>query len=78
MGGFHLLGKDKAGIQAIIHNLKSQGVEKVAPSHCTGNKAIALFREAWDDDFIEGGCGAVIELPKPHDAPAPIPPASSR
>jgi 7,8-dihydropterin-6-yl-methyl-4-(beta-D-ribofuranosyl)aminobenzene 5'-phosphate synthase len=78
MGGFHLLGKDKAGIQAIIHNLKSQGVEKVAPSHCTGNRAIALFREAWDSDFIEGGCGAVIELPKSHDATAPVPPASSR
>lgn len=78
MGGFHLLGKDKAGIQTIIRNLKSQGVEKVAPSHCTGNKAIALFREAWGADFIEGGCGAVIELPKSYDAKAAIPPASTR
>jgi 7,8-dihydropterin-6-yl-methyl-4-(beta-D-ribofuranosyl)aminobenzene 5'-phosphate synthase len=78
MGGFHLLGKDKASIQAIIRNLKSQGVEKVAPSHCTGEEAIALFREAWGTDFIEGGCGAVIELTESHDARAPIPPASSR
>lgn len=62
MGGFHLLGKDKVGIQKIIRNLKSQGVENVAPSHCTGSKAIALFRDAWGADFIEGGCGAVIEL----------------
>jgi len=64
MGGFHLLRKDKAAIQAVIRNLKSQGVEQVAPSHCTGNKAIALFRKAWGDKFIEGGLGAVIELPK--------------
>jgi 7,8-dihydropterin-6-yl-methyl-4-(beta-D-ribofuranosyl)aminobenzene 5'-phosphate synthase len=64
MGGFHLLRKDKAAIQAIIRNLKSQGVEQVAPSHCTGNKAIALFSKAWGDKFIEGGLGAVIELPK--------------
>ena len=64
MGGFHLLHKDKAAIRAIIRNLKSQGVEQVTPSHCTGNKAIALFRKAWGDKFIEGGLGAVIELPK--------------
>ncbi len=64
MGGFHLLRKDKAAIRAIIRNLKSQGVEMVAPSHCTGNKAIALFRKAWGDKFIEGGLGAVIELYK--------------
>ena len=64
MGGFHLLRKDKAAIQAIIRNLKSQGVEQVAPSHCTGNKAISLFRKAWGDKFIEGGLGAVIELSK--------------
>jgi len=34
-----------------------------APSHCTGDEAIAMFRAAWGDDFIAGGCGAVIELP---------------
>ena len=62
MGGFHLLRKDKATIKAVIRNLKSQGVEQVAPSHCTGNKAIAMFRKAWGDKFIEGGLGAVIEL----------------
>ena len=64
MGGFHLLRKDKSAIQAVIRNLKSQGVEQVAPSHCTGNKAISLFRKAWGDKFIEGGLGAVIEFPK--------------
>jgi len=78
MGGFHLIGKNKAEIQAIIRNLKSQGVEKVAPSHCTGEEAIALFREAWGAGFIEGGCGAVIELTEAHDARVPIPPESSR
>lgn len=62
MGGFHLLRKDKATIRAVIRNLKSQGVERVAPSHCTGDKAIALFRKAWGNKFIEGGLGAVIEV----------------
>jgi 7,8-dihydropterin-6-yl-methyl-4-(beta-D-ribofuranosyl)aminobenzene 5'-phosphate synthase len=65
MGGFHLLRTDWKEIQGIIARLKSLGVEKVAPSHCTGEEAIALFREAWGENFVEGGLGAVIEVPLP-------------
>lgn len=61
MGGFHLGGRSDAEIRAIIKRLKALGVEKVAPSHCTGDKAIHLFREAWGGNFIEGGLGAVVE-----------------
>ncbi len=64
MGGFHLGGSSDAEIEAIIQRLKKMGVQKVAPSHCTGERAIQLFREAWGKDFIEGGLGAVIELPQ--------------
>jgi hypothetical protein len=39
------------------------GVRKAAPSHCTGDEAIAMFRAARGDGFVAGGCGAVIELP---------------
>jgi 7,8-dihydropterin-6-yl-methyl-4-(beta-D-ribofuranosyl)aminobenzene 5'-phosphate synthase len=63
MGGFHLAGKSDAEIRTIIKRLKSLGVRKVAPSHCTGDRAIHLFREEWKDDFLEGGLGAVIEVP---------------
>jgi hypothetical protein len=38
-------------------------VRKIAPSHCTGGNAIRMFRNEWADDFIEGGLGAVIEVP---------------
>jgi 7,8-dihydropterin-6-yl-methyl-4-(beta-D-ribofuranosyl)aminobenzene 5'-phosphate synthase len=62
MGGFHLLKKSNAEIRAIIKRLKILGVKKVAPSHCTGNNAIRMFRDQWKDDFIEGGLGAVIEV----------------
>ena len=41
----------------------AMGVKKVAPSHCTGEKATAMFREAWGDHFLEGGVGAIIEVP---------------
>ena len=58
MGGFHLRSKSDADIRAIIRRLKALGVKKVAPSHCTGDKAIRMFRHEWADGFIEGGLGA--------------------
>ncbi|OGI44033.1 MAG: hypothetical protein A2150_02350 [Candidatus Muproteobacteria bacterium RBG_16_64_11] len=63
MGGFHLLGRGPEENRATIAALRKLRVRKVAPSHCTGDAAIALFRETWGSDFTEGGCGAVIELP---------------
>jgi 7,8-dihydropterin-6-yl-methyl-4-(beta-D-ribofuranosyl)aminobenzene 5'-phosphate synthase len=63
MGGFHLLGRSAAQNRATVTALHQLGVQKVAPSHCTGDEAIALFRKAWGNDFIDGGCGAVIEIP---------------
>lgn len=65
LGGFHLLGKSESEIDAVIGRLKTLGVEKVAPSHCTGEAATAQFREAWGKDFVEGGLGAVIEIALP-------------
>ena len=64
MGGFHMGGRSVAEIRATIKRLQALGVKKVAPSHCTGDTAIRLFREAWQDDFIDGGLGAVIEVPR--------------
>ncbi len=63
MGGFHLRGRDPEKNRATVAGLRELVVRKVAPSHCTGDAAIALFRENWASDFIEGGCGAVIEVP---------------
>ena len=62
VGGFHLAGTSTMRIRDIIQKLKELGVEKVAPSHCTGEEAIGLFKENWGKDFVEGGCGAVIPL----------------
>jgi len=38
-------------------------VKENAPSHCSGEKAIELFKEAWGNNFIESGCGAKIKIP---------------
>lgn len=60
LGGFHLAFLSPPEILRIIDRLKALGVEKVAPSHCTGEEATALFRRGWGRNFVEGGLGAVI------------------
>ena len=60
MGGFHLRDKSAAEIEAIIAAFRQMGVEKVAPSHCTGDRAIAMFKDAYAENFIQGGTGSVI------------------
>ncbi|MDY6988475.1 MAG: MBL fold metallo-hydrolase [Thermodesulfobacteriota bacterium] len=62
MGGFHLSDAGDKTIRRIIEEMKSLGVRTVAPSHCTGEGARALFRAAWDADFFDGGLGAVVEM----------------
>ena len=64
MGGFHLTNKNTQEIETIINELKKLGVKKVAPSHCTGEEAISLFRNAWGNNYLESGTGAIIEVPK--------------
>ncbi len=62
MGGYHLRSKSETEIRRIIERLKALGVKRVAPSHCTGDTAIRMFREAWAVEFVEGGLGAVIKV----------------
>lgn len=37
-------------------------VKENAPSHCSGEKAIELFKGVWGDNFIESGCGVKIKI----------------
>jgi 7,8-dihydropterin-6-yl-methyl-4-(beta-D-ribofuranosyl)aminobenzene 5'-phosphate synthase len=46
-GGFHLLYSDKEKIVEVIENLRFMGVREALPTHCSGDEAIALFREAF-------------------------------
>jgi len=66
VGGFHLREWSEGAILELIAALKSRGVAKVAPSHCTGELATALFREAWGGNFLEGGCSAMIAIGGDH------------
>jgi 7,8-dihydropterin-6-yl-methyl-4-(beta-D-ribofuranosyl)aminobenzene 5'-phosphate synthase len=50
-GGFHLAGKTADEVREISDLLIREGVEHIAPSHCTGEEAIALFRKEWGVSF---------------------------
>ena len=62
MGGFHLLSSSDSELRNIIRGFREMGVEKVAPSHCSGDRCRELFREEYGDDFIESGAGKKIGL----------------
>ncbi len=61
LGGFHLMAYSEKEVKEIIKDLKEIGIQKIAPSHCTGGKPIELFKEAWGENFLELGCGAVFK-----------------
>lgn len=52
-GGFHLNNKTPDEILQISIKLKMLGVKKIAPSHCTGNEAIEIFKKEWEMDYIQ-------------------------
>ncbi len=68
MGGFHLRQKSDEQLLATAARLKSLGVERVAPSHCSGEEATTLLREAWGEHFIASGCGAALDPHTPRVA----------
>ena len=60
MGGFHLGNTSDHQLNGIINAFRDLGVQKVAPCHCTGDKAIARFKAEYGEDFIQAGAGSVI------------------
>ena len=62
LGGFHLGSKDKGEISAIITDFRRMGVQKVAPCHCSGERAIAMFAAEYGEAFIQAGAGALISI----------------
>ncbi len=61
-GGFHLNTASSGEVQNAIDMFRQSGVEKVLPTHCTGDAAIALFRSDYGEDFIEGGVGRTVAI----------------
>ncbi len=62
IGGFHLGGADDSSLLDIIKSLRELGVEKVAPCHCSGERARRLFERQYKSDYISNGVGKIIEI----------------
>jgi 7,8-dihydropterin-6-yl-methyl-4-(beta-D-ribofuranosyl)aminobenzene 5'-phosphate synthase len=64
MGGFHSPAAPDDEIVRISTTLHdTYKVGRLAPGHCTGEPAFALFRKTWGDHYLYAGVGSVIELP---------------
>jgi len=61
-GGFHLIDKTPDQIQEVSVRLKELKVQKIAPSHCTGDKAIEYLRSEWKDRFIDFNIGDDLKI----------------
>lgn len=63
VGGTHLVAADEERIALTIEGFKKLGVQKIAVSHCTGDKAIGALKEYFGSGFIRNNTGDVITFP---------------
>jgi 7,8-dihydropterin-6-yl-methyl-4-(beta-D-ribofuranosyl)aminobenzene 5'-phosphate synthase len=57
VGGFHLGSAAPERVEQIVGAFRRLGVRQVAPCHCTGDAARALFLEAYGDNYHACGAG---------------------
>jgi len=62
LGGFHLFRKNGRSVEGVVRQFQSLGVSKVAPCHCSGERAIKKFQEAYQHDFYTIGTGSVLTI----------------
>jgi 7,8-dihydropterin-6-yl-methyl-4-(beta-D-ribofuranosyl)aminobenzene 5'-phosphate synthase len=62
VGGFHLSHRSQGEVQAVIDGLVALGVRRVAPCHCAGAEATAVFEAAFGSAFVHCGVGSVITI----------------
>jgi len=62
LGGFHLCSMNPSQVKSVIEGVKNEGVQKVAPCHCSGDLARKQFEEAYGKDFIFVGVGKTITI----------------
>jgi 7,8-dihydropterin-6-yl-methyl-4-(beta-D-ribofuranosyl)aminobenzene 5'-phosphate synthase len=62
IGGFHLMHEEDAEVRQVIKALQAMEINRVCPTHCSGDRAKKLFRGAFAEHYVEGGAGLVLEL----------------
>jgi 7,8-dihydropterin-6-yl-methyl-4-(beta-D-ribofuranosyl)aminobenzene 5'-phosphate synthase len=61
-GGFHLMRHSDQQVKEIIQEFNNLGVKRCGATHCTGDKAIAMFKKAFGENYVPMGVGKVIEI----------------
>ena len=62
LGGFHLCWLNVFQIRGIVDGISREGVEMVAPCHCSGDLARSTFGNAYGENFIPVGVGRRLEI----------------
>ena len=57
VGGLHLMGSEEEEIRHAVSVLRGYSPEMLVPLHCTGERALALLKEAFGDVVLEGHAG---------------------
>jgi 7,8-dihydropterin-6-yl-methyl-4-(beta-D-ribofuranosyl)aminobenzene 5'-phosphate synthase len=60
IGGFHLRGSTEDEIAGVADALLRLGVKHAGPSHCSGQRARAIFKRKFRERYLEIGVGAVV------------------
>lgn len=63
VGGFHLFRTRPETIDKVVGLLLDLEIERVAPTHCTGEPAIRRFENAFGNRFRPAGVGQVLAVP---------------
>ena len=59
-GGFHLGDTPEGALREIIRSFGELGVKKCGATHCTGDRAIGMFKEAFGENYMPMGTGKVF------------------
>lgn len=65
IGGLHLMNASGEEARRCALSLRGEGVEVVMPTHCTGRKAKAIFKEIFGSGYKEIDEGSEIEINSP-------------
>ncbi len=61
IGGWHLSSAGEREIRGILESFRRMGIQKVAPCHCTGDRATVIFKRGYGENFIRAGVGCIIK-----------------
>jgi len=62
VGGFHLGSASTARVRDICADFRQLGVQKLAPCHCTGDRAMRVLATEFGDSYLRCGVGWGIDL----------------